>query len=237
MIFITGDTHGDFKKIKRLCKVVSTRQSDVIIILGDVGLNYFLDLRDKRNKLEVSNLPIKLFCIHGNHECRASNIKTYKETEFFGNKVLYEEEYPNILFAEDGEIYQIPDDKNNMLSTLVIGGAYSVDKQYRLITGNKWFSDEQPSDEIKARTERNLDKVNWNVDVVLSHTVPLKYEPVEMFLSGIDQSSIDKSTEIWLDSIEDRLKYRMWYAGHYHTDKKVDRVRLMMHEIGLFGCQ
>ena len=42
---------------------------------------------------------------------------------------------------------------------------------------------------------------DWKVDVVLSHTTPLKYEPVEVFLPQIDQSQVDKSTEIWLDSI------------------------------------
>ena len=36
---------------------------------------------------------------------------------------------------------------------------------------------------------------NWQVDVVFSHTCPLKYEPVEVFLPGIDQSTVDKSTE------------------------------------------
>ena len=53
--------------------------------------------------------------------------------------------------------------------------------------------------------ESQLDKRGWKVDVVLSHTTPLKYEPVEVFLLGIDQSKVDKSTEKWLDGIEDRL--------------------------------
>ena len=39
-----------------------------------------------------------------------------------------------------------------------------------------------------------LEERNWQVDVVFSHTCPLKYEPVEVFLPGIDQSTVDKST-------------------------------------------
>ena len=62
---------------------------------------------------------------------------------------------------------------------------------------------------------------------MLSHTTPLKYEPVEVFLKGIDQSKVDKSTEEWLDGIEDRLDYQKWYCGHYHTEKKVDRLEIM----------
>lgn len=55
--------------------------------------------------------------------------------------------------------------------------------------------------------ERKLNELGWKADVGLSHTTPLKYEPVEVFLKGIDQSEVDKSTEEWLDGIEDRLDY------------------------------
>ena len=48
-----------------------------------------------------------------------------------------------------------------------------------------------------------------------SHTCPRKYEPVEHFMPGIDQSKVDKSTENWLDTIEDRLDYKEWYCGHW----------------------
>ena len=37
----------------------------------------------------------------------------------------------------------------NEQSVLVIGGAYSVDKNYRLQMGYNWYSSEQPSEEIK----------------------------------------------------------------------------------------
>lgn len=82
--------------------------------------------------------------------------------------------------------------------------------------------------------ERQLDKLGWKVDVVLSHTKPLKYEPVEVFLKGIDQSKVDKSTEIWLDGIEEQLDYRKWYCGHYHTEKKIDRVEIMFENFDVF---
>ena len=61
----------------------------------------------------------------------------------------------------------------------------------------------------------------WKVDAVLSHTTPLKYVPTEVFLTSIDQRLVDKSTEIWLDSIESRLTYKHWYAGHFHTENIV----------------
>ena len=68
----------------------------------------------------------------------------------------------------------------------------------------------------------------------MSHTTPLKYEPVEGFLSEVDQSKVDKSTEEWLDGIEYRLEYQKWYCGHYHTEKKVDRVEIVFENFDVF---
>lgn len=82
-----------------------------------------------------------------------------------------------------GEVFDLDGKK-----AIVMGGAYSVDKMIRLMYGYGWWPDEQPSEKIKRGVERKLDELGWKVDVVLSHTTPLKYEPVEVFLEGIDQS-------------------------------------------------
>ena len=78
MVYVTGDTHGDFRRIKKFCKLADTTKADTLIILGDSGLNYYTDLRSARFKQEAQRLPIKIFAIHGNHEERASNIPTHK---------------------------------------------------------------------------------------------------------------------------------------------------------------
>ena len=200
-----------------------------MIILGDAGFNYYGGARDKKAKQRMSEMPITMFSIHGNHEQRPDTLPFYHITQWKQGRAYIEDEYPNLLFGIDGEIYNL-----NGQQTIVIGGAYSVDKFYRLVRGwNRW-ADEQPSGEIKEYVEKTLSERDWHVDVVLSHTVPLKYEPVEVFLPQIDQSKVDKSTEVWLDSIEDRLDYQRWYAGHYHTEKTVDRLTLPFESIREF---
>ena len=131
-----------------------------------------------------------------------------------------EEAYPNLLFAKDGEIFDIQG-----LKYLVIGGAYSVDKYYRLSRGYGWWPDEQPSEETKAFVEQQIREKPF--DVILSHTCPRKYEPVEMFISGINQDMVDKSTEDWLDCIESSVDYLAWFCGHWHTDKRVDKMHFL----------
>ena len=51
-----------------------------------------------------------------------------------------------------------------------------------------------------------------------------------------DQSKVDKTTEKWLDSIEDKLTYKKWYLGHYHTDKKIDKIQIMLDTYDEFAC-
>lgn len=230
MIYITGDTHGNFERIVRFCREKKTSLKDIMIVLGDAGVNYYKDRRDVLLKEKLAKLPVTLFMIHGNHEERPQNIETYKTKEYNSGVVYYEPKYPNLLFAKDGEIYDF-----NGLQTVVIGGAYSVDKMLRLIRGLHWFPDEQPNDKIKEYVERKLTERNWSVDVVLSHTAPLKYEPAEFLSDNIDQLKVDRSTETWLDKIEDRLDYKRWYFGHYHNYKRKDKTIMLFEEINDFG--
>lgn len=227
MIYITGDTHRDFARVFDFCRENETTTDDILIILGDAGINYFLDDSDRELKEELSTLELTLFCVHGNHEERPFLIDGYEERDWRGGIVYYEEDFPNLLFAKDGEIYDF-----DGIKTVVIGGAYSLDKYTRIFHGGgPWYESEQPSEEIKAYVERQLEKARWRVDRVLTHVAPKRYEPTWTFILGLDQSRVDKSTEEWLDSIEDRLDYGSWYCGHYHVDSQEGPVRIMQNDI------
>ena len=224
MRYITGDTHREFYRLHDIEK----NKDNMLIILGDTGINYYLDESDKKLKEQLNSYNIKLFCVQGNHEEKPENISTYKEIDMFGGKVFIEEEYPNLIFAKNGELYDIDNKK-----VLVIGGAYSVDKNYRIIYGYPWFKDEQLS---KEEMNNILNKYKGqHIDIVLSHTCPLKYEPTEVFMKGIEQSDVDKSMEKFLDKVEDSINYDKWYCGHYHTEKQIDKLEFMFGRIKVFN--
>lgn len=230
MIYITGDTHRDFSRIGDFCRRMKTKKSDIMIVLGDAGINYYGNFHDAAVKSCISSLPITLFCIHGNHEMRPESMpKQYRQMFFHGGSALFEEEYPNIIFGLDGEVYDF-----NGLRTMVIGGAYSVDKYYRLERGAKWFADEQPSEEIKTYV-RNVLNFNGNdMDVFLTHTCPKYAMPVEDFLPGIDQSTVDNSTEEFLEEVAKTTKWKVWKCGHFHTDKISqvdDKIQFLFNDI------
>ena len=221
MIYITGDTHGNFQRIKEFCQEQQTTTNDYLIILGEAGINYFGD-QDNKLKEELTKIPITFLCVYGNHEERPENIKTYQEINLFDGIMYQEKNYPNLLFFKDSEIYTILNKK-----VLVIGGAFSVNKDLMIERGYKWFKDEQPSELIKKQTLNNLKENNYQVDYILSHTCPYKYLPYEMFYVGVNQDKVDQSTEKFLDLIEELTDYHKWYCGHFHTDKVVDKINFM----------
>ena len=103
-IFITGDTHRDFSRIYNFCERQGTTKDDIMIILGDAGINYYLLGMDDNLKAELDLMPITLFCIHGNHEERPFNIPTYEEREWHCGIVYVE---PNKVKAQNASIGQV----------------------------------------------------------------------------------------------------------------------------------
>ncbi|MBQ6538788.1 MAG: metallophosphoesterase [Bacilli bacterium] len=220
MIYVTGDTHRNFYRLL----ATSFQEDDILIILGDSCINYNLDITDNMIKHILSKYENKFFIIQGNHEERPENISTYKEVDMFGGKVFIEDDYPNLIFAKNGELYNIDDNK-----ILVIGGAYSVDKYYRLRNNLRWFKDEQ----LTKKEEKEILKkyTGKKVDYILSHTCPEKYTPGEALIPGLDETLIDHSMERFLDQVEESVEYDKWYCGHFHIDKEIDKIEFMYYGI------
>ena len=141
MVYYMGDIHGNPLPAVFACRQMNMTHEDTLVLLGDVGANYYGDERDARTKKSLAKLGPKILCIHGNHEMRPESITSYSSKVWRGGKVWYEPERPSLLFAADGEVFDLEGIKH-----LTIGGAYSVDKQYRLERGYSWWADEQPSE-------------------------------------------------------------------------------------------
>lgn len=60
-IYITGDVHGDFSAMQRWCEIVEPDKNDIIVILGDAGLNYFGGERDRERKMLANSLGSTIF--------------------------------------------------------------------------------------------------------------------------------------------------------------------------------
>lgn len=222
--YITGDVHGVFTRFKHLHE-----KNIAVIILGDCAVNWTFDYHDYEFKKSISNdySNITFYLVRGNHDGRPQKVLNMKTVydDNVGNYVYMEYEFPNIRYFIDGGIYIIENHK-----ILTIGGAYSVDKEYRLMKGAIWHPDEQLT--IQEMEEIESKVFGENFDLVLTHTCPLNFIPVDLFLSGIDQSKVDKTMEYWLEKIKNKFNWKYWIFGHYHTDRyQAQNVEIMYWEI------
>lgn len=226
---VRGDTHGNFLWMCNGCLDTYEPEETAIIILGDAGFNFYLDKSDERKKKEVNERGYTIYCVRGNHEARPQDILGMLEVfdPEVNGYVYLQNEYPYIRYFKDYGIYNI-----DGYTVGIIGGAYSVDKWYRLsrfeienkfhpdyVNAKKtgWFPNEQLSteemeDALKLFSGKKL-------DFIMSHTCPYSWRPVDMFLSQVDQSTVDNSMELWMDELKDQCDWNIWLFGHYHNDR------------------
>ena len=213
---ITGDTHGEFTRFKNYSKDIQEDPNTAIIILGDAGLNWTLDENDSRVKnFLTKRYDFRVYCVRGNHEARPQNVPEMKliYDEDVHGEVYMQEKWPKIRYFKDIGIYQL-----GSYSVGVIGGAYSVDKWYRLDRGAIWYADEQLTQE-----ERNyaLNQIfnGVMVNFMFTHTCPISWEPTDLFLGSINQSQVDKTMELFLEEVKEKNFSNVWCFGHYHADR------------------
>ena len=230
--YVSGDTHSDFSRFYKLNEAVPEDEVWGVIILGDCGLNFWLNKRDKKNKYRICNKysNLRFYCVRGNHEARPEDVEGMKEVfdEGVFNWVYYESQYPNIRYLKDGVEYLI----GGRYSALVCGGSYSVDKWYRLERQSMgyysgWFANEQLSREEMENITKTFK--NKSFDLILAHTCPLSYQPTDLFLSFIDQSKVDNSMELWFEDLIQQIEFNKFLFGHYHQDRIINEKARMFY--------
>ena len=209
---ITGDTHSQFSRFKSLGNMPNT----AVIILGDAGINYHLDERDLSAKRYLAKFLFTFYCVRGNHEVRPSDVDSMKRIwdDEVSGFVWIEDDFPNIRYFDDWGVYWI-----DGLRTLVIGGAYSVDKPYRLANGWKWHANEQLTAKEMDECARTAMATKHGFDLILSHTCPRSLQPTDLFLGCIDQSAVDSTMEDWMDRLGRMVEWKHWLFAHYHADR------------------
>ena len=224
--YVGADFHRDITMLKQLCREKNTTKDDILWHAGDFQLNYLGYLRDRELKRRVATLPITVVNVMGNHEMKPETIPYYELADWMGGKVYKDPEFDNILFAKDGEVYDI-----NGLKVMAIGGAYSPNKHDLVAHGYFWEPREQLTDEEKAFVEAQLTTHNKTIDMVISHTAPKSHIPKEAYLPGFKDHRIDDSIELWLKSIEENLDYKHWYCGHFHIDADIGKLHFLYKRI------
>ena len=106
-IYAVGDIHGRIPYIFDYLTEEASNSRVAVILLGDVGANFYLDKRDKKFKKKLNDIGVRFYCLRGNHEARPEDIEGMVKAydEYTENVVYYQPEYENILYLIDGQEY------------------------------------------------------------------------------------------------------------------------------------
>lgn len=249
-IYITGDIHGSPGAIRsRIAQIEDPTEEDVIIVCGDAGFEYTSQYIMDSAKKAAAKFPGSWIILRGNHDSRywedhadlkynangRLRVTPHGTWSLTDNKLyLYQKQYPNIKYVrDDGGIYQVGN-----YNFLFIPGAFSVDKDYRLINGFPWNSKEQLNFTEYLRlldivcAYNNIQKP---IDFVVGHTFPLSLQPYYryLFLDFIDQSKVDNKMEQKLDELKRRFEqnpyFKHYFGGHFHDDKELTDKYTMLY--------
>lgn len=213
LIYITGDIHGDLD-IHKLTSEIFTEgldltREDYVIICGDFGLRWD-DSPEELHWLEwLDNKPWTTLWIDGNHE-NFYMLEEYDFEEWHGGKVQFIT--PNIIHLCRGEMFDI-----DGLKFYCFGGAESHDKEFRRVGISIW-REEVPSPEEIEHGRQTLEENGWKADIVITHSMPDHIQN-EVFKPGTYASNILTQ---FLDEVDEKLEYKLWFSGHYHFSKTFD---------------
>ena len=230
--YITGDRHGERGVLALSHKnwkegALLTRDNH-LFIAGDFAVVYSNPpIKSELNCLDWLNKnPWTTLVVDGNHE-NFPLLNALPRKRYCGGEVGIIRE--NVLHLRRGEIYTI-----NGSTYFIFGGAQSHDIQDRIeraysknpnyrkqIRPIEWWEDELPSKEEMKNGLRNLEKINYEVDYVITHTAPVSI--IQKYASKLDIPYIVNDILVqYLETITNKLKFKTHYFGHFHKDIKLD---------------
>ena len=204
--FVTGDCHGSLSKILQFIWRFDLGKESNIVVCGDMGICW--DKNQKDYQASIANYErycngVNLYWIDGNHE-NFDIIESWNATEIYNNS-------EHIHYCPRGTILDI-----NGQKALCVGGADSIDKAWR-VEGISWWPQEQI-------TEKDIMEITGEYDYIFTHCCPYSiFHSHRGFLCthGGELRDITHASEEVLDKLKDKITFKHWYFGHYHTDIKL----------------
>ena len=183
---------------------------DYLIICGDVGVCGFSTSDEAEARRVLRELPVTTLFVDGNHE-NFAQLNSYGVDIWNGGKVHFVES--KIIHLMRGQVFDIDGTR-----FFTFGGAHSIDKNLRA-EGITWFPEEIPTREEYEEGWNNLERVDFQVDYILSHTGPREV----VAAMGYGELSDDEvELRQYLQRVADNTEFTAWYFGHFHEDTEVE---------------
>ena len=201
MVFITGDTHGDWTRLKHPnLRNYTLTSEDTIIVAGDFGI-WDTSVRQRKELNSLARCPYTILFCDGNHENFDMLENDFPIVDFRGGKAHQIRE--NIFHLMRGEVFSIEEKKyfafggarsHDIKDGIYDRATFSSDEEFInavtqaqkdglffRIKGWSWWEQEMPSTEETKYGLETLEKNNWQVDYIITHCLPTD---IQTILSG-----------------------------------------------------
>jgi len=204
MIYITGDTHGDFTRFKD-STTKKIKKGDTLIVCGDFGFIWDGSRAEKQILKKIGELKYTVAFIDGCHE-NFKLLEQYPEIEWHGGKARTIS--GKLVHLKRGQIYNIEGKK-----VFTFGGGHSQDIDIRR-ESNTWYEEEQPTlDEVEEGV-KNLVAHDRKVDYIITH------EPPQSLKKCLDLDMLHRlETDTFFEQIISECSFDKWFFGKCHTNK------------------
>ena len=239
MIYITGDTHGDWMSRLRTNAFPEQKEmtkDDYVIVCGDFGIWH--DTNQERHNLKwLDDKPFTTLFVDGNHE-NFDRLYTMPVSEWNGGNVHFIR--PHIIHLMRGQVFEI-----DGVSLFTFGGAKSHDiqdgilekddprikewsknpfKMFR-VNHSSWWKEELPSEKEMNDGIQNLEKYNNKIDFIITHCGATS--SIALYSMGDYKPDILTN---YFEEIRQKVNFKKWFMGHYHDNYAINDKEIILYE-------
>lgn len=206
MVYITGDTHGDFDRLDSL----KLRKGDTLIVCGDFGFVWDGSAREEKMLKALGKKKFNICFVDGTHE-NFDLLDEYKVGVFCGGKAR--NICGNLYHLMRGQVFTIEG-----LKIFAMGGGESPDIDM-LFDNGAWSKREFPTSDELAEGADNLEKCGCKVDYVVTHEPPAK---IKSFLKLKSENPARiTGLNAYFDEMCNAVEFDRWFFGSMHIDKHI----------------
>jgi len=223
-LLVAGDTHGNLDWIGTLCKLAARHGCQGIVQLGDFG--FWPDQQVWRSELRLvinnrwldavaavaARHNVWLRVLDGNHDAHPLARHAYPADDNGVRPIRS----GVIDWADRGSVWAWCGRR-----FAALGGAVSIDKEWRRPEVSWWSTEEITEDELQALVDRAGDT---SVDVLLTHDAP-ELPPGFGELSNSTLAAACRRSARMIEAAADALQPKVLVHGHFHASyrRTVDR--------------
>lgn len=209
MVYITGDTHGDYNRFRQP-KLKKLKKGDTLIVCGDFGFIWEDTKAEQKILKKLGKKKYNVCFIDGTHE-NFDLLYNYKISEWNGGKV--HNISGRLYHLMRGQMFHI-----DGMSIFTMGGGESPDIDLRF-ENSTWSRFEIPNRDELLEGAQSLEDAGCSVDIVVTHEPPLK---IKGFLKLKEKGAVRVTgLNTYFEELSNSCEFKRWFFGSMHIDKHI----------------